>query len=124
VVAWTFTSPLQRPWFDVLIFVPLVFLPASRLDWVVLGRGIAGGIAYIPGVVVARLHPAWLEADYTTVVRVVAPSGRLLALAALVMLCLTGAWPTGRWRITEMDNWDTEAGDLVRPGVIDTVRRW
>jgi len=92
VVAWTFTSPLQRPWFDVLIFVPLVFLPASRLDWVVLGRGIAGGIAYIPGVIVKRLHPAWLEADYTTVVRVVAPSGRLLALAALVVLCLTGAW--------------------------------
>jgi hypothetical protein len=92
ILAWTFTSPLQRPWFDVLIYVPLVFLPPSRLDWVVLGRSVAGGIAYIPGVIVGRLHPAWLQADYTTVVIYVAPSGRLLALAALIVLCLTGAW--------------------------------
>jgi hypothetical protein len=57
VLAWTFTSSLQRPWFDVVIYVPLVFLPPSRLDWVVLGRSVAGGIAYIPGVIVAHLHP-------------------------------------------------------------------
>ncbi len=92
VLAWTFTSSLQRPWFDVMIYVPLVFLPPSRLDWVVLGRSVAGGIAYIPGVIVTHLHPAWLQADDTTVVSYVAPSGRLLALAALIVLCLTGAW--------------------------------
>jgi hypothetical protein len=92
VLAWTFTSSLQRPWYDVMIFVPLVFVPASRLDWVVLGRGVAGGIAYIPGVIGSHLHPAWLQADDTTVVTYVTPSGRLLALAALVVLCLTGAW--------------------------------
>jgi hypothetical protein len=99
ILAWAFTSPLQRPWFDVMVYLPLVFLPPSRLDWVVLGRGVAGGVAYIPGVIVGHLHPAWLQADYTTVVRYVAPSGRLLALAALIVLCLTGAWnrrtPTG-----------------------------
>ncbi len=92
ILAWTFTSSLQRPWYDVMIFVPLVFMPASRLDWVVLGRSVAGGLAYIPGVVVSHLHPAWLQTGYTTVVTYVAPSGRLLALAALVVLCLTGAW--------------------------------
>jgi hypothetical protein len=92
ILAWTFTSSLQRPWFDVMIYVPLVFLPPSRLDWVVLGRSAAGGIAYIPGVIVAHLHPARLEADYTAMVGYVAPSGRLLALAALVVLCLTSAW--------------------------------
>ncbi len=26
---------------------------------------------------------------------------------------------TGRWRITEMDNWDQEAIDLVQPGYIE-----
>jgi hypothetical protein len=26
---------------------------------------------------------------------------------------------TGRWRITEMDNWDQEAIDLVKPGSIE-----
>ena len=26
---------------------------------------------------------------------------------------------TGRWRITEMDNWDQEAIDLVQPGFIE-----
>ena len=92
ILAWTFTSPLQRPWFDVMIYVPLVFLPPSRLDWVVLGRSVAGSIAYIPGVNVAHLHPVWLQADYITVVTFVAPSARLLALAALIVLCLTGAW--------------------------------
>jgi hypothetical protein len=25
----------------------------------------------------------------------------------------------GRWRITEMDNWDQEAVDLVEPGFIE-----
>ena len=92
ILAWTFTSSLQRPWFDVLIYVPLVFLPPSRLDWVVIGRSVAGGVAYIPGVIGAHLHPAWLQADCTTVVTYVTPSGRLLALAALIVLCLTGAW--------------------------------
>jgi hypothetical protein len=92
ILAWTFTSSLQRPWFDVLIYVPLVFLPPSRLDWVVVGRGVAGGVAYIPGVIVSHVHPAWLQTGYTTVVSYVASSGRLLALAALIALCLTGAW--------------------------------
>jgi hypothetical protein len=92
ILAWTFTSSLQRPWFDVLIYVPLVFLPPSRLDWVVVGRGVAGGVAYIPGVIVSHVHPAWLQTGYTTVVSYVASSGRLLALAALIVLCLTGAW--------------------------------
>lgn len=94
ILAWTFTSPLQRPWFDVLIYVPLVFLPASRLDWVILGRAAAGNIAYIPGVEVV-LHPRWLEDAYAKVVMYLAPSGRLLALVALIVLCLTGAWNRG-----------------------------
>jgi hypothetical protein len=75
-----------------MIYVPLVFLPPSRLDWVVLGRSVAGSIAYIPGVLVSHLHPGWLESGYLTVVRYVGPSGRALALAGLVVLCLTGAW--------------------------------
>jgi hypothetical protein len=25
----------------------------------------------------------------------------------------------GRWRITEMDNWDQEAVDLIQPGFIE-----
>jgi hypothetical protein len=91
ILAWTFTSPLQRPWFDVLIYVPLVFLPPSRLDWVILGRAVAGNIAYIPGVEVI-MHPRWLESAYGKVVMYVAPGGRLLALAALIALCLAGAW--------------------------------
>ena len=115
ILAWTFTSSLQRPWFDVMIYVPLVFLPASRLDWVVLGRSVAGGIAYIPGVAVAHLHPAWLEAGYTAVVSYVTPSGRLLALVALIVLCLTGAW-----------NHRTPSGEAVSqpgPGLPSAHRR-
>ncbi len=119
ILAWTFTSPLQRPWYDVMIYVPLVFLPASRLDWVVLGRSVAGGIAYIPGVIVSHLHPAWLEAGYTTAVTYVAPGGRLLAFAALIVLCLTGAWnrrtPSGE--AVSQPMLPARAGDLddIRP---------
>jgi hypothetical protein len=90
IVAWTFTSSLQRPWFDVMIYVPLVFLPPSRLDWIVIGRSVAGGLAYIPGVLVSHLQPAWLESGFTAVVSYVTPAGRLLALVALVVLCATG----------------------------------
>ncbi|MBV9205287.1 MAG: hypothetical protein JO037_07755 [Actinobacteria bacterium] len=104
ILAWTFTSPLQRPWFDVMIYGPLVFLLPSRLDWVVLGRSVAGSIGYIPGVIVVHLEPAWLQADYLRVVRYIAPSGRMLALAALIVLCLTGAWnrrtPARQARVT------------------------
>lgn len=30
--------------------------------------------------------------------------------------------PTGRWRIVEMDNWDRDAIDLVRPGFIGSAK--
>jgi len=51
-----------------------------------------GCVADSPGVDVASLHPAWLQAACDAMVKYVAPSGRLLALAALIALCLTGAW--------------------------------
>jgi hypothetical protein len=38
------------------------------------------------------LHPRWLEDAYAKVVMYIAPSGRLLALVALIVLCLTGTW--------------------------------
>ena len=70
---------------------------ATRAPWLLPSarRSLAAGLAYIPGVVL-HLHPTWLQAGFITVITWVSPDGRLLALAALVVLCLTGAWASTR----------------------------
>jgi hypothetical protein len=47
--AWLFVWPYQLPWYDAMIFCLLIFYPASRLDWIVIGRLAVGTIALIPG---------------------------------------------------------------------------
>jgi hypothetical protein len=48
----------------------------------------------------------------------------LIAIGAATLLLASHPWPPGRgilgrWRITEMDNWDQEAVDLVKPVLIE-----
>ena len=47
--AWLLFWPYQNPWYDVMIVCLLVFYPASRLDWLVLGRLAAATVPTIPG---------------------------------------------------------------------------
>lgn len=47
--SWLFVWPYQLPWYDAMIICLLLIYPASRLDWIVLGRLTAGTIALIPG---------------------------------------------------------------------------
>lgn len=50
--AWLITSPLQRSWYDVMIFPLLALLPANRMDGVLVVRAMVGGLASMPGVLV------------------------------------------------------------------------
>jgi hypothetical protein len=90
-VTWLLVWPLQRPWYDVMAFCLLVLYPASRLDWVMLIRLLAGATAYLPGIPDVS-EPHWLYDVAQANIEWLTPSIRLLAALALVWLCATGAW--------------------------------
>jgi hypothetical protein len=90
-VAWLFFWPYQFPWYDTMIIVLLLFYPATRLDWLVIGRIAAGSLPNTPGNpfsppghVLTLLHH-WSIA-------VVAPLVLLAAAASFIVLCLTRRW--------------------------------
>jgi len=90
-LAWLFVTAYQRPWYDVMALSLLALYSASRLDWVVLIRLLAGATVYVQAVQdpaephwlgdIAQFDGAWLT-----------PGVRLLATLALVWLCLSGRW--------------------------------
>ena len=49
-LAWLLVWSYQRPWYDVMAICLLAVYPASRLDWLVLGRLILTAPVYLPGV--------------------------------------------------------------------------
>jgi Glycosyltransferase family 87 len=93
-LAWLLGWPFQRPWYDVMVICLLALYPASKLDWVILVRLLAGTTVYT----LAKdetLAPHWLNTLFTDNVNYLAPAIRLAALIALAYLCLSGSW---RWR--------------------------
>jgi hypothetical protein len=95
--AWLFVWPYQLPWYDAMIICLLLFYPASRLDWIVLGRLTVGTIALIPGD--PFLHAGRLiDGLNQDIVTLWAP---LLLLACVVGLAFLSL--TGRWRLSQDD---------------------
>jgi hypothetical protein len=90
-VAWLFFWPYQFPWYDTMIICLLVFYPASRLDWLVLGRLAAATLANIPGNPNARLN-SLIGGVHHGIVEGVAPVVLLAAAVGLVAACCTGRW--------------------------------
>jgi hypothetical protein len=90
-IAWLFVWYYQLPWYDTMAVGLLALYPASRLDWAVLGQLTAGTVALMPGSV-AALHPHWLARLAYLVSFRLMPAVLLLALAALVWLCVSRAW--------------------------------
>jgi hypothetical protein len=92
-LAWLFVTAFQRPWYDVMAIGLLALYSASRLDWVVLVRLLAGATVYAQAIQ-NPAEPHWLydiaQFDGTWLT----PTVRLLAAAALVWLCVWGRW---RW---------------------------
>ncbi|HET9779182.1 MAG TPA: hypothetical protein VFP81_07860, partial [Propionibacteriaceae bacterium] len=48
-VAWLITSMYTLSWYDLLAWMPLAVLAASKLDKIMLIRGAALSLAYVPG---------------------------------------------------------------------------
>jgi hypothetical protein len=89
-LAWLLVWSYQRPWYDVMAICLLAIYPASRLDWLVLGRLILTAPVYLPGV--PGPIPAWVNNAINIVGEVVAPWARLLAALGFVALCVFGWW--------------------------------
>jgi hypothetical protein len=92
-LAWLVTSPQQRPWFDAMIFPLLAVMPATRLDWIALGRLVVASAAELPGVTYyAGLRPRWLADVADVISRGLAPLALTGLTVALIWLCLTRRW--------------------------------
>jgi hypothetical protein len=92
--AWLFVWPYQFPWYDAIVICLLVLYPASRLDWLVLGRLTAATFAFMPGNAgIPAQHT--LAVITTNVLYYVSPAILLATAVALVWLCRTGRWRMG-----------------------------
>jgi hypothetical protein len=90
-IAWLFIWYYQLPWYDTMAVGLLAVYPASRLDWAVIGQFTAATVAIMPGAT-TPLHPHWLATlAYLSSFRLM-PLALLVAVAALVWLCLSRAW--------------------------------
>ena len=90
-LAWLFVTAFQRPWYDVMAISLLALYSASRLDWVVLIRLVAGATVYVQAVQ-SPFQPHWLANLGQFDGAWLTPGVRLLATVALVWLCLSGRW--------------------------------
>jgi hypothetical protein len=90
-LAWLFVTAYQRPWYDVMAISLLALYSASRLDWVVLIRLLAGATVYVQAVQ-SPFEPHWLANIAQFDGAWLTPGVRLLATVALVWLCLSGRW--------------------------------
>ena len=90
-LAWLFVTAFQRPWYDVMAISLLALYSASRLDWVVLIRLLAGATVYVQGVQ-SPAEPHWLADIGQFDGAWLTPGVRLLATVALVWLCVWGHW--------------------------------
>jgi hypothetical protein len=90
-LAWLFITAFQRPWYDVMAISLLALYSASRLDWVVLVRLLAGATVYVQAVQ-SPAEPHWLADIGQFDGAWLTPGIRLLAAAALVWLCIWGHW--------------------------------
>ena len=90
-LAWLFVTAFQRPWYDVMAISLLALYSASRLDWVVLIRLLAGATIYAQAVQ-SPAEPRWLYDLGQFNGTWLTPSVRLLAAVAFVWLCVSGRW--------------------------------
>jgi hypothetical protein len=89
-LAWLVWSPLQRAWYDVLLFPLLALMPATRLDWLLLGRALLGAIGQMPGDIIPnKVQPLDLVAAERLVSFYLVPLGLVVVAAVLAWLCLT-----------------------------------
>ena len=90
-LAWLFVTAFQRPWYDVMAISLLALYSASRLDWVVLIRLLAGATVYAQAIQ-SPAEPHWLYDLAQFNGTWLTPTVRLLAAVAFIWLCVSGRW--------------------------------
>jgi hypothetical protein len=90
-LAWLFVTAFQRPWYDVMAISLLALYSASKLDWVILIRLLAGATVYAQAIE-SPAEPHWLYDVVQFDGSWLTPAVRLLAAMALVWLCVSGRW--------------------------------
>jgi hypothetical protein len=90
-LAWLFITAFQRPWYDVMAISLLALYSASRLDWVILIRLLAGATVYAQAVQ-SPAQPHWLYDLGQFNGTWLTPGIRLFAAVALVWFCVSGRW--------------------------------
>ncbi len=90
-LAWLFVTAFQRPWYDVMAIGLLALYSASRLDWMVLIRLLAGATIYAQAIQ-SPAEPHWLYDLAQFNGTWLTPTVRLLGAAAFVWLCVSGRW--------------------------------
>jgi hypothetical protein len=114
-VAWLFFWPYQFPWYDSMLICLLMFYPATRLDWLVLGRIAIGNGPNTPGNPFGPPgHRLYLVHHFVVVV--VAPLVLLAAAIGLVWLCLSG-----RWNPRERDDPDPPGSAPKEPELVPSA---
>jgi hypothetical protein len=89
--AWLFFWPYQFPWYDAMLICLLMFYPATRLDWLVLGRLAIGNLPNTPGNPFGPPgHVVYFV--HHLIVLVITPLALFAAAIGLVWLCLSGRW--------------------------------
>jgi sterol desaturase/sphingolipid hydroxylase (fatty acid hydroxylase superfamily) len=91
-LAWMLAWPYQRPWYDAAVACLLVLYPATRLDWVILGRLAVSTMELMPGMPSFPPRHSWLASALDVQSNLVMPLVRLAALLAVAALCASGAW--------------------------------
>ena len=76
----------------------LALYPASRLDYAVIGQMTASTFALVPGGSTFPPPRGWLTTFWNGTLSVITPTVLLAAVVGLVVLCVSGAWTTGRAR--------------------------
>ncbi len=92
VVAWLFAWPYVLPWYDALGWAFLALAPASGLDWLMLARTTALGLAYLPARTADVRLPHGLDWLQPVFRDGVAPVVLLCATVWLVVIIVRGRY--------------------------------
>ena len=82
-VAWLITSMYTLSWYDLLAWMPLAVFAASKLDQIMVIRGAALSLAYVPGRAI-DMGPA-LDFTATRIRDTVSPIIQMTMLLAVVL---------------------------------------
>lgn len=94
-IAWLLVWYYQLPWYDVMIIALLALYPGSRLDYVMMVQLTAGTVAMMPGGSPLEPPLGWLRTFSHEIWFTWTPIVLLGCVAAVIALCLTGAWKFG-----------------------------